>query len=73
MNFFYVARPDGTVIGKFDEEALRARISRGDVSPSEQYSIEGREWKSIANFPGAQFRHRLRAELDRHRRRNGRR
>src|SRR5438552_1783171 len=52
---FYLARADGTVIGKFNEEELRAKISAGDFSPGDQYLAEGGEWLRLSRFPGAQF------------------
>ena len=50
-----LARADGTVIGKFNEEELRAKISAGDFSPGDQYLAEGGEWLRLSRFPGAQF------------------
>ena len=52
---FYLARADGTVIGKFSEEGLLGKISAGDVSPHDQYLAEGGQWLRVSVFPGAQF------------------
>ena len=53
---FYLARADGTVIGKFSEEEFRAKITHGEVSPDVQYLPEGTtEWRRVTEFSGAKF------------------
>jgi hypothetical protein len=52
----YLTRADGSVIGKFSEEDLRAKIARGDVSPDDQYLAEASaQWKRLTEFPNAAF------------------
>ena len=52
----YLARANGTVIGKFGQEELHRKIAAGDLSPSDKCLVEpSREWKRLAEFQGANF------------------
>jgi len=55
MAGFHLAQRDGTIIGKFEEQDLLARISRGEVARGDQYSTDGSVWKPVLDFPSAQF------------------
>ena len=56
MNRFYVARPDGTVIGKFTDTEFRSKASQGEIWPDCWYLTEGtKEWRKASEYPDVAF------------------